>query len=67
MFGTRQSGLPEFRAANLIRDAALVELARKEAFALWQADPELSRPEHQRLKQAMQRRWEGKLTLGEVS
>src|SRR5512145_1609999 len=27
-FGTRQSGLPEFRAADLIRDAAILEEAR---------------------------------------
>lgn len=67
MFGTRQSGLPEFRAANLIRDAALVEVARKEAFALWREDPDLAKPEHQALKEAVRRRWGAKLSLGEVS
>ena len=30
-FGTRQAGLPEFRVANLVRDRALLELAKKEA------------------------------------
>ena len=30
-FGTRQSGLPTFRVANLIRDRALLEKAREEA------------------------------------
>ena len=30
-FGTRQAGLPEFRVANLIRDRALLELAKAEA------------------------------------
>ncbi|OLB62604.1 MAG: hypothetical protein AUH96_11300 [Nitrospirae bacterium 13_2_20CM_2_61_4] len=33
-FGVRQWGVPEFRAANLIRDAAMLEQARQEAFAL---------------------------------
>jgi ATP-dependent DNA helicase RecG len=30
-FGTRQAGLPDFRVANLIRDRALLELAKREA------------------------------------
>lgn len=67
MFGTRQAGLPEFRAANLIRDAALLDVARKEAFAVLREDPELVRQEHRLLQQAMTRRWAAKLSLGEVS
>ena len=31
-FGTRQSGLPTFRVANLVRDRKLLEQAREEAF-----------------------------------
>jgi ATP-dependent DNA helicase RecG len=31
-FGTRQSGMPDFRASNLIRDRELLETARAEAF-----------------------------------
>jgi ATP-dependent DNA helicase RecG len=30
-FGTRQAGLPDFRVANLVRDRALLELAKAEA------------------------------------
>jgi ATP-dependent DNA helicase RecG len=30
-FGTRQAGLPDFRVANLVRDRALLELAKVEA------------------------------------
>jgi ATP-dependent DNA helicase RecG len=30
-FGTRQAGLPDFRVANLVRDRALLELAKHEA------------------------------------
>jgi ATP-dependent DNA helicase RecG len=33
-FGTRQSGMPTFRVAHLLRDADLVERAREEAFRL---------------------------------
>lgn len=66
LFGTRQWGLPDFRVANLVRDAALLEQARKEAFALLQQDPRLSAPEHQALRDAMMRRWQAKLALGDV-
>src|SRR5207302_7917375 len=33
-FGTRQSGLPEFRAADLLRDTSLLKEARREASAI---------------------------------
>jgi ATP-dependent DNA helicase RecG len=38
-FGTRQSGLPAFRAAKLLRDRELLEKARHEAFAWLDAQP----------------------------
>src|SRR5256712_8935867 len=40
-FGTRQSGLPEFRAAELLRDTSLLEEARREANGIVSRDPEL--------------------------
>ena len=40
-FGTRQSGLPALRIANLIDDAGLLTLARREAFDLIKNDPHL--------------------------
>jgi ATP-dependent DNA helicase RecG len=40
--GTRQSGLPELRAARLPDDAALLAQAREDAFALVERDPELA-------------------------
>ena len=39
-FGTRQWGLPGFRAANLLRDGALLEQARAEAFRYAAEHPE---------------------------
>ncbi|MPZ48978.1 MAG: ATP-dependent DNA helicase RecG [Dehalococcoidia bacterium] len=44
-FGTRQSGLPEFQAADF-SDVKLIESARQEAMALLKADPGLRQPEH---------------------
>jgi ATP-dependent DNA helicase RecG len=41
MLGTRQHGLPDFRLASLVTDAALLVEAREAAFALARADPGL--------------------------
>jgi ATP-dependent DNA helicase RecG len=59
-FGTRQAGLPDFRVANLLRDRALLELAKEEAARFVQT-PEASEEEkgrvRSRLKEAWQRRY----------
>jgi ATP-dependent DNA helicase RecG len=65
-FGTRQSGLPAFRVADLLRDAALLEEARQEAFGLVAADPGLLQPEHRTLRAVLLARWRGKLDLASV-
>ncbi len=65
-FGTRQSGLPEFRVADLLRDAPLLEEARREAQTIIAADPELRDPAHRGLREALLARWRGKLALASV-
>ncbi|HEU5321384.1 MAG TPA: helicase-related protein, partial [Methylomirabilota bacterium] len=65
-FGTRQSGLPEFRVADLLRDARLLEDARREAQGIVAADPELRDPAHRGLRQALLGRWRGRLDLASV-
>jgi ATP-dependent DNA helicase RecG len=49
-FGTRQSGLPGFRVANIVTDSHIVESARREAFDLVDRDPLLSRTEHKNIR-----------------
>jgi ATP-dependent DNA helicase RecG len=65
-FGTRQSGLPQFRVADLLRDAAILEEAREEAQRLVAADLELWDPVHRGLRAALLSRWRGKLGLASV-
>jgi ATP-dependent DNA helicase RecG len=60
-FGTRQSGLPDLRAANIIRDADLLEQARTEAFAIVQQDATIAAYPH--LRDLLKRKWKGKLGL----
>src|ERR1017187_634594 len=56
--GTRQSGTPELRFADLGTYVGLVELARKEAVAVLAEDPDLARPEHAELRRAVKERFE---------
>lgn len=50
-FGTRQSGFPELRIADLLTDGDILGLARQEAFGVIQQDPHLRFPDHERLRQ----------------
>ncbi len=50
-FGTRQSGLPELKIADILRDTEVLELSRREAFALIAADPGLLQPDNVLLKE----------------
>ncbi len=53
--GTKQSGLPEFYIGDLIRDNDLMDETRRAAFSLVESDPNLIKPEHQRLQKALER------------
>jgi ATP-dependent DNA helicase RecG len=66
LFGTRQHGLPTFRAADLVRDAKLVVEARADAQAMVAADPGLRRAEHALLRRRMLLRYGQALDLGDV-
>ena len=54
-YGTKQSGIPEFMIADIVRDMDILTETRDAAFALVESDPELARPEHQGLKLALAR------------
>jgi ATP-dependent DNA helicase RecG len=61
-FGTRQAGIPDFRVANLVRDRALLELAKTEsAWFVSEAGSEVTEEEKgkvwTRLREAWQRRY----------
>ncbi len=61
-FGTRQAGLPDFRVANLLRDRALLEVAKLESANFVRAADAEATPEEKarvwaRLREAWQRRY----------
>jgi ATP-dependent DNA helicase RecG len=61
--GTRQSGLPDFRVANLIRDGRILEEARRAAQSWLEHDPDLALPESRLLRAVLAHRWSGRLEL----
>jgi ATP-dependent DNA helicase RecG len=60
-FGTRQAGIPDFRVANLVRDRALLELAKAESASFVSLAAEVTEEEKSkvwnRLREAWQRRY----------
>ena len=66
LFGTRQHGLPPLRIADLVRDVAIVEEARRDAQALIASDPELANPAFARLRRMVFHRYGEALDLGDV-
>ena len=65
-FGTRQSGVPNFKIANIIHDVSLLEAAKQEAERLVKADRGLNAPAHQLLRQMLQKHWRGNLEIASV-
>ncbi|MFN8545689.1 MAG: ATP-dependent DNA helicase RecG [Candidatus Binatia bacterium] len=66
LLGTRQAGLPPFRVASLVRDAAVMRAAHDEAMQWLARDPELSRPESVGLRAVLLQRWRGRLEIARI-
>jgi ATP-dependent DNA helicase RecG len=66
LFGTQQHGLPPLRIADLRRDQAILEEARREAKQLFAADPGLKNPGNARLRRQMLIRYGNALDLSDV-
>lgn len=64
--GTRQSGLPDFRVANIVRDSRILEVAREEADSWLAKDPDLTSPTSRHLRSILEDRWAGRLELARV-
>jgi ATP-dependent DNA helicase RecG len=64
VLGTRQSGLPELKYADLVRDQALVADARQAAHEIVAVDPELKARGHEALRTAVAAGFTARLELG---
>jgi ATP-dependent DNA helicase RecG len=66
MFGARQSGLPPFKVADLMRDRELLAMARRDAAAWIERSPVLAKPEEALLKRRMLKAYGEHLGLADV-
>jgi ATP-dependent DNA helicase RecG len=66
LLGARQSGLADFRFANLARDARLLGEARREALAWLERDPKLRGAASAGMREILRHRWGTTLQLGLV-
>ena len=66
-FGTRQSGLPELRVANLVRDREILELAKGEAAQFVETkSPAVSREEREAVWSRLKLQWQRRYGLVEA-
>jgi ATP-dependent DNA helicase RecG len=63
--GTRQSGLPGFKMANIVRDARVLQEARDSAFEIFHRDSKLASLEHRPLREELLRA-HGKTALASI-
>jgi ATP-dependent DNA helicase RecG len=63
LLGKRQSGLPELRFGNIVRDFDIMEKARKEAFDLVNNDPGLGDIHNRGIRESIAERFGGKLEI----
>lgn len=66
IFGVRQHGLPPLRIADLQRDAATLEEARRDAMLLTENDPQLQAVAWSRVRDMVLRRFGAALDLSDV-
>lgn len=65
-FGEKQTGLPEFKIGDILRDYRILAEARKAAFEIVESDPALAAPRNKNLRAALKRHWRGRFELGEI-
>lgn len=57
IYGTKQSGLPEFKYVNLIEDSKILYTAKETAFKIIGDDPALRRPENILIKNTLREKY----------
>jgi ATP-dependent DNA helicase RecG len=67
IMGTQQSGIIDLKIADLARDGQILTLARNQAIATLDDDPNLEKEENQALKQKMREIWKNKTDWSVVS
>ncbi len=64
--GTRQSGIPDFRVASILRDGSILEQARQDAFKYAESTNYLKDNDSISVKKELLKRWGGRLDLATI-
>ena len=64
--GTRQSGMLDFKLANIVQDRSLLEVAKSMVSTIIENDPDLNSAENLRLKNFLQQQ-KGKMAWSKIS
>lgn len=67
IFGTKQSGLPEFRYANIVSDFDLLVSARETAFEIINDDPTLDRDKNSVIKKNLRENFASNILLSQIA
>lgn len=65
-FGTRQSGIPEFKIADILKDGILLEAAREEATRVVEENPSLEGENFNLLRETLKERWKDNIYLATI-
>lgn len=66
LFSTRQHGMGDLKIANIIDDFDLLNLARRDAFAMIDGDPSINKPEHAELRKTLIEKFGDSLGLVDI-
>lgn len=67
IFGTEQSGLPEFKYINLVEDIQLIQQAKDSAFELINTDPDLTQENNFIVKKFLKEKFSSKVELSHIA
>lgn len=67
IFGLKQSGFPELKHADIIRDADILFKAKQEAFNLISEDPDLTKQENRIIKKSLFENYRENLKYAEIA
>lgn len=65
-FGTKQHGLPELKVADILKDKEILSLARQEAFALVEKDPQLLQEDARPIREHFVKYFKDKFDLVQI-